>query len=376
MFIDYESSYMNVRNYPDFSDRFKHQEDFFINRKGNLLVFGRYPKRADPFEIYTGLGKYKLTEDVIKKKAFDIGVERVKLCIEEAAVHRETGDDYIPSINPAHRGSGFKIAVFTGNKLKFEKGTAYSTDYILDSMEKLDDLKFDYTNDWIKLLLKYWEGIESVFVPGILVAPFLYKSPLDLANGLRGNEIFTDMYTNPEFLDRLLSFCTENMIMLDTYLRNNVSILNSEPNGVFGMYLQGKVIWMNGDPVDLISVEFGNRFNKTSLERLADYSDSLYLHHHSIGYDRANSISTIRGLRLQNISQDPTGPNLFDVIDSSLIEASLRTPIDLGANLSDVPDPEQKLKQLCKGRFILHIETDTLDYCKDLVNLVRKYSGF
>ncbi len=367
---------MNVNNYPDFSDRFKRQEDFFINMKGNLLAFGNYQKKKDPFEIYTGLGKYELTETVIKEKAFDIGVERVKICMQEAVVHNEIGDDFIPCINPAHWGSGFKIAIFTGSKLRFVKGTAYPTEYFIDTWEKLDNLEFNYLNNWIKILLKYWKGIESVFVPGILVTPFLYKSPLDLAFGMRGNEIFIDMIDNPIFLDTLLEFCVDNMIMLDTYLRNNVSILDLEPNGAAGMYLSDKVIWMNGDPVDLISIEFGDRFNKPSLEKLADYSESLFFHHHSIGYNRANSISKIRGLRVQNIDQDPNGPNLFDVIDNSLIEASLRVPIDLSANLADVSNIEQKLKLLCEGRFILHIEADTLDRCKDLVNLVKKYSGF
>ena len=367
---------MNTVDFPDFSDRFKRQEDFFINGKGNLLVFAEYQEKAKWFGFDSGLGAHGLTEEVLKEKAFDIGVARVRSCFQEASINNEIRDDYIPSINPAHWGSGFKVAVFTGSKVRFEKGTAYSTDYVLDSWEKLESLKFNHLNDWIKILLEYWRGIESAFIPGMLVVPFLYKSPLDLASGIRGNKIFTDMYDSPELLDRLLDFCTDSTILLDTYLRNTVGILNSEPNGAFGVYLPGKVIWMNGDPVDLISVEFGNRFNKPSLEKLANYAESLFFHHHSIGYNRADSISTIRGLRVQNIQQDPNGPNLFDVIDNNLIEASLRAPIDLYVNIADLPDPEQKLKKLCEGRFILHVETNTLDTCRELVSLVRKYSGF
>jgi len=356
-------------NIEDFISRCQKQKEF-IGGKGNLLVFTWYFK-----EGWFG-SEYNLNDEILENKAYELGIDRVKNCIQETIVHREIGDDFISSINPGHWGSGFKVAIFNEAGLKWGEGTSFQTEYTLDTYEKLDKLKFNLSNKWVKILSKYWEGVENAFTQGILLTAFVPKSPLDLANGIRGNEIFMDMYDNPKLLDKLLDFCVDSIIKLDSYLRNNISIINSEPNGAFGVHLPGKVIWMNGDPIDLISVEMGDRFNKPSVEKVSEYAESIFFHHHSIGYERIRSVSNIKGVVLQNIEQDPVGPKLFDIIDKDLIEISHKQPIDFMANLADLSDPEKIIKKLSEGRFILHVNSGSLDEIKYIVNLVKKYSNF
>ena len=132
------------------------------------------------------------------------------------------------------------------------------------------------------------------------------------------------------------------------------------------------MMFVNGDPIDLISEEMGDRFNNPSVEKLIGYAGSLYLHHHSVGISRASSVSRIKGLSVQEILQDPNGPELLECVDDDLIDASLKAPIELGVNLSHAPDFDELLERLRQGRFIVHVHTETLNECRNLLDRIRK----
>ena len=54
------------------------------------------------------------------------------------------------------------------------------------------------------------------------------------------------------------------------------------------------------------------------------------------------------------------------------IPASLDTPIDLTVNLAEFGGAlDDTLARLCQGRFILHLQTKTLDKCRKLTERVK-----
>lgn len=100
------------------------------------------------------------------------------------------------------------------------------------------------------------------------------------------------------------------------------------------------------------------------------------MHHHSIGYDRSEAVSRIRGLSVQNIQQDPNGPRLLEVIDDSLIAASRRVPIHFNVALPADERLEATVERLAEGRFIIDLRGRTAAEARSLVERVRRHCRF
>lgn len=347
------------------------QREFICNGVGNILVFANYWKDRTPVNYPIEGQSSKLSEEFLRKHAFDLGVQAIKSAKAQAIDHEKMADDFCPEVH-IDWGVGMTAAFITGGDVIFQESTTYTTGPVVKTWDDLDTLTFDSGNRWISYALEFWRGVKSEFVDGIAVTPNVFRSPLDLANDLRGNAIFLDLYDNPECVDRLLNFCVESIIELDKLFRREVRILRQSPGGVWGAALPSPgMMFLNGDPIDLISEEMGHRFNKPTVEKLIEYAGALYFHHHSIGVSRAFSVSQIRGLSVQEILQDPNGPKLLESVDDDLISASLEIPIELGVNLAEASDLNLLLEKLSQGRFIVHLHTETLKECREMLERMR-----
>ena len=183
--------------------------------------------------------------------------------------------------------------------------------------------------------------------------------------------LFTDLYDAPDAVDALLGYCTESILALQCHLEAQVRLLRSHMGGVWGVAVAPRMLFINGDPTDMISVSMAERFDYPWIARLRQGAGALYFHHHSIGILRAAPISRIPGLTIQQILQDPNGPRLEDALDEVLIEASLRTPIHLGMNLAQCARPEAIVERLHRGRFIVQASARTLEQARQIVAMVE-----
>lgn len=348
----------------------ENQRSFICDGVGNILVFANYWKDRTPVNYPIEGQSGRLSEEFLRKNAFNLGVQSVKSAKAQAIDHEKMGDDYCPEVH-IDWGVGMTAALTTGGDVIFEESTTYTTGPIVKNWDNIDDLEFPLSNKWIDCAFEFWRGVESDYADGISVTPNVFRSPLDLANDIRGDEIFVDLYYNPECVERLLDICTDSLIKLDKLFRSEFRILREAPSGVWGCALPSPgMMFVNGDPVDLIPPEDCYRFDKPYNERLINYAGSLYFHHHSIGVSRACSVSYIKGLSVQEILQDPNGPNLLDCIDDDMIDASLRVPIELGVNLCQAPNFDELLERLRQGRFIIHVNVETLDECRSLLEKI------
>ena len=274
-----------------------------------------------------------------------------------ASYHSEIGDDWIPYIWVSW-GTGGDTALLTGREddVVFYDGFSTFKEPFIKDWKDLDKLKLDLDNFWINSLRDFWRGVESAYdLEGITVSPVQFRAPLDFANELRGNDIFYDFYDYPDEVEALIEFCTDSIIKIYRHLGEVFPILRNAPGGSWGAVFGEDTLWLSGDPVDLISDKFASRFFVPSIEKLISEIGGVFLHHHSIGYKKANILSQIENLSLQEIAQDPNGPRLLDVIDDEMIEASHRVPIRLDANILEADNLDQLMEQLSQGRFILYV---------------------
>ena len=357
--------------------RLDRQEAFLASDRPGFLAFatyrGMYRDIPAAIEDWPGIG----SAEFITARSAEMGRHKWHQAVALFERHLAVGDDSVlgwasPTID---WGTGATASMFTGLTPIFQKDTSYSPRHVVESPADIDTLSVDLHNPWIGADVDYWRGFFDVCDGPIPVTVHNYRSPLDLANDLRGNDIFIDMVDRPEAVDRLLDWCTDSIIAVDTHIRQCVPALQTHPSGCWGVARPAPgMLFLNGDPVDLVSVEMGERFNHPYVQRLARYAaGGVYFHHHSIGIDRATSVSTIDGLTVQEFIQDPNGPRIPDEIDDDLVAASMRVPIDLHSNAAAWDRPEELLHRMSHGRFILRAETDTLEQARRWVEKIRGY---
>lgn len=310
----------------------------------------------------------QLSEEFLERNAYDLGVRAVRNALAVARLEEKTGGHRCPGI--FHNwGTGFTTAMFTGGDVIFKKSTTYTAGPALNRIEDHTRLTFNPDNRWVRLAVEFWRGVASEDVDGLVVSAHAFRSPLDMAFDLRGQDLFTDLYDAPEAVEGLLQFCTQSILALHRHLEVCVPLLRTQIGGVWGVAVRPRLIFVNGDPTDLISIAMAERFDHPWIARLCEQAGAIYYHHHSIGVSRAGAISGIPGLAVQQILQDPNGPRLEDSINEDLIAASLQTPIHLGMNLAQCPRPEAIVEQLRRGRFIIEAVVPTPERARQLVDL-------
>jgi len=361
--------------------RLQHQHKFLVEGKGHFMVFAEFTedRHVDPpYEIPGQTGV--LSEDFLKNHAYDLGIQAIRRIKTAFKNQMEIGDDSVPYPSYAgftvDWGTGATAALFSNGDVVFQEETSYSSRPIIKDWADLDDLVLSCDNRWFDYELQFWRGVLSEYEDTFPLVTHNYRSPLDYANDYRGTNIFLDLYDHPEEVKRLVDMCTEAIITCDKRIRDELPEMRSIPGGAWGVGIPAPgMIFLNGDPVDLISNEQGEEFNTPYVERIIEYSGSLYFHHHSIGVSRASSVAKIKGLTVQQIHQDPNGPKLCDYIDDNLIQASLKVPIDLGTPLNiQAKDFEATLEKLSHGRFIVRVQAPTRHEVKELIKKIRSYS--
>jgi len=371
---------MNSSQINDLWERLDRQRRFFDEGQGHLLVFASYPREACAEARLYGPGQ-TVSERFLRAHSYEMGVERVRDVKAGAIDQVEVGDDSV--VLPfwglvGDWGTGHTAALYTGGDLVFEEDTSYTVDHPLSDWDRLDQLDLSLKGRWIDHELAFWRGVFSEYEEGLPATVHNFRSPLDLANDLRGNALFVDMHTQPERVHALLAQCTRAIIDLDRFFRGALPEFMRIPGGAWGVALPSPgMVFLNGDPIDLISEEMAQAFSHSYTEQIATYAGTLYFHHHSIGIKRARGVSRIAGLTVQEILQDPNGPRLAESVDDALIEASLRTPIDFavfGLN-RETEDWQDLIARLAEGRFIVHLEGDSVAEARDLVRVVRRLDG-
>ncbi len=360
----------------EWKQRYERQREVLIDGTRHFVVTVGYGEGRPPFEPVTIEGQTgTLSEEFLDEHAYDLGIQTVRNCEGQMVAQEPVPDDGVPSI-AVDWGTGATAALFTGGDVIFQEMTSYSAGPVVESWDDVDALRFDPENRFAQRELEFWRGVASAYVDGIALSGHLFRGPLDLANDLRGNRLFVDMHLEPEQVERLVGVCADMIIECDRFLRSEIPLLREAPGGIWGVGLpQPGMLILNGDPVDLISPEMGERFNHPFVERLIDYAGSLYFHHHTLGVSRFESVSRIRGLTIQQFTNDPKCPNPYDLLDDEWVEASNRATIDIWHGLNEQADIDGLLEKMNRGRFVLHAGTRTADEARQLVERIRAFDA-
>ncbi len=251
------------------------------------------------------------------------------------------------------------------------------------SWEQIAKLKFDPANKWVQFALAVNQELWRLWEEDFHILPFLYRSPLDAANGVRGNELFLEMYTDPAAVHRLIDWCVDWTLEMERFLAANSGV--AAPAGwgraVWSCWLPDGGVFVNGDPVGLISREMAVEFEQPYTGRLFQATGGGFYHNHTVGLYQTEMVGKTPGNLMHYYVDDPRQPSAAKALlnmpemREEMLASSLETPIGLyvtGEQLDAILDIARR------GRFLIILsgqEGDSDASLQEMIDKVRRVSN-
>ncbi len=225
--------------------------------------------------------------------------------------HESIDDDYIPSVSPWYGIA--EHTAFLGGKVDFTPDTTFQHT-ICEDIADCENLKLDKNNMWIKLVvggIKYLREKWGEYIPARMRGA---DGPSDIANAVRGSDIFYDVYDEPDALAKLMDFCAEAVnFTLDLQREEATEIAGGRITG-FGLWMPGKCMGqLSEDFSTMVSPEIYGEFFLPALKKCVENCDIAMLHTHSLGQKILPQFASIDKIRLIELSSDPNSDRAVTV---------------------------------------------------------------
>jgi len=276
-------------------------------------------------------------------------------------------DDYVPDIYIDH-GIGLHSAYVAGD-IVFGENTSWSHP-VIQTWDDLDNLRLSTDNRWFQMLRQSAQILADRTRGKMGIATFYHFSPLDMANALRGNQIFLDFCESPAELSRLLDFCTEAIIWLEKQIWPIVGDLHGGAP-LWGSWLPGHAIMMSEDAANLCRPDDYPSWAAPWTQRVIDAFDGAFIHNHALGIRSQGEIAKLRGLRVLQISEDPNQPRPIDHL-AHLIETTHGMALQVGCRPEEI---KQVVEVARRGRVILQTSAPDVTTANEIVDYVRSKSS-
>lgn len=346
----------------------KYKRFFADERPGQLLGM------ICPYTFDIDYSKYGLTNRPFN--SWDYATQAKEYAAYEVAMMRayieETRDldnDYIPAI-AIGRGTGVNSAYFSGAEVTMGVDTSWAHP-VIDSWEDLDKLKIDPNNFWIKALKEMVQTCVDMNEGDYAVSTICNYGPGDMVNGLRGNEIFYDLYDYPDEVNALYRKATDAIIWLERELKKITG-------GVCGgtvtanVWFPGNAPYLSEDFSDLCSADLFREFGRNYTQEILNTFGGAYIHHHAKGFHIHQEIASLQNLKLLEISWDPNCPRPVDHLEELFeMHQGPKVPLMIRCLPEDI---YKNIETLKKGRVVMMINVQSLEEAKEVMAFLRKHS--
>ena len=234
-----------------------------------------------------------------------------------ARLNSDINDDTIPAYFPY-----FGISIhhsFFGGKVSFSHGTSYAEN-VINNAGEWGKLNPDSNNIWLRRLA-WGLAYARDHGEGVLLASMRGgNGPLDMANGVMGNELFTEIYDDPENMHRVMDICTNAILQSFQVQTENCSdIAGGRMVPMGGLWVPTPMIGhISLDAVCLTGPAAYETYEHPCLELMADKTTGFIIHTHMLGHRLFPLMLKTRGIKLFSPVDDPNTPTLIDELDSVL----------------------------------------------------------
>lgn len=354
----------------DIEERINRYHEFYKIREPALLVQIRCMDKApaaSKVHYLQRLWDFDFHSAKDRKKWFE------ELCDEvtdENMLH-PLSDDYIPA-GKIVWGPIISI-IIKDRPLRIQNNSTWVEHFITDYAQ-LDDLDFqlDDNNFWWQL---YKEGKEYLAKNlGQFVTPVYHQGILDLAYDLRGNELYTDLYDEPENAVRLIEFCTDAVLKIGEAQRaikaRKQTVEYWTAGWGFNVLVPGYGGITTCDSSYLISPEMFKKFEIPYIEKMLERAPGYLMHTHSAAKHQQELYASIDKIEILQVVNDPKIPDPVETFEELYGKVGLK-PVLLNTTAESVYANIEKLK---KGRVVLRVNVENTAEGEKLLSFVRNNS--
>lgn len=228
-----------------------------------------------------------------------------------ARFHETIEDDFIPSTSPWYGIA--EHTAFLGGQVDFTEATTFQHQ-ICENLEDFRKLKLDRNNLWIHLVadgIAYMRSKWEEFIPVRMRGA---DGPSDIANAIRGNDLFYDIYDDPDELAEMMKFCSRAVHFTLDLQREQATQINGGCINGFGMWTPGKCVGhISEDFSTMISRDIYEEHFLGALEDCVRDCDSAMLHVHSLGERMIPVFARIDKIKIMELSSDPNCARAVEV---------------------------------------------------------------
>jgi len=316
-------------------------------------------------ELYRNikLNSYDFTD----KAEIDRYVDDVIFYTEKAyEARREVLDDTLPVISPI-LGIG-DYSAFVAGDIVFSEDTSWSQP-VLENLEDWRNLEEVGTSVWYARFMNICEKLmKKVQHNGI---PFMrgFFSPLDLAQALRGDALYTDFYDNPDEVHRLLDFCADATIKFaEDIMAMAEEYLVATP---YGTYFMKNSINMSEDIACMISPEMYREFEAPYTQKVINHFGNGFLHCHSRALYLVPELCRLKNVKNIWIATDPNQPKPIEVLEE-LIEKS--NNVCLSIDCDTIESVVRNIDIAKSGNVAFCIPAGSVEEANRFTDIIRKHS--
>ncbi|NLG24590.1 MAG: hypothetical protein GX558_04495 [Clostridiales bacterium] len=280
---------------------------------------------------------------------------------------KDLDNDYFPALS-VNMGYGVHSAYFAPQQVIMGDDTSWTHPYV-DEWDKLDRLKMDEDNEWYRRILEIARYFVDWQDGDYAVSGFSNAGPGDMANALRGNDLFYDIYDEPEMVHKLMERCTDAII----WMERSIQRLTGDAMGgsvTANCFFPGRAPYLSGDFSDLCGPDIFREFDARHMQRILDEFGGAFIHHHAKGRHIHGDLAKLRNLRLLEISWDPNMPRPVDDLPA-IYEMNGKTPLMVRCTARDV---YRYIDDFKRGRTVVMLNIDTLDEGREVMRFIRKHS--
>lgn len=277
-------------------------------------------------------------------------------------------DDSVPCICP--RFGIAEHSAWLGMKVIAQEATNLPVP-ILKSLDEIDKLTLSEKTNWFGYMKNSYEYLRSKNNGTFVLSIRGTMSPMDMANAVRGNEIFVEVLTEPKKVHQLMKFLTEAIRWYFNHLR---SWADEICGGYFldfgGIWLKDPIGHLSNDMAMLCSTEIYKQFGYPyEAELVKDYKSVLY-HVHNEKLHFIPQLVKLPNLALLEIAQDPKTNNSLEDL-SRIFRNTGNVNLLLSGNSDQV---RTNIEQLKARNVFLFVQCNDRADAEDIVSFTRSHS--
>ena len=347
-----------IRN--DMTEVMKRVKDFNNKDKGTLIQIKNIKELSQKTRP---LNSFNLPDGM--KEYLDYRTDNF---VEYWEKRKNVNDDLIPAIAPWYGIA--EHTAFIGGDVDISEITSWHHP-LIKTWDDLKKLSLDENNKWLRLVLDGLYYMKEKAKGQYAVKLRGGESAMDIANVLRGNDMFYDFYEYPDELRELLDFCTEAALFM---LKKQAQATGRFEGGI----ITGFDIWLPGnstgqlseDASVMISKEHFMEFGIPYTERITKEFDHVFMHTHSLGIHNIPLIADITNIDTIEISNDPNALRAIEVYKQLEDELKNKTVI-ISPTMEELKD---NLMFLSGKKSVIWYYADTVKEAEEAIKIVRDIS--